>query len=70
MSLFFHFQFFRLHNLGCRRCHLNECNLEWNFARAKSSLGFGRIKNLYVNPNFGKEGLQSDQLELHCTLIN
>ena len=53
-----------------KRAHLDECNLEWNFARTKSSLGFGRIKNLYINPNFGKEGLQSDQIELHCTLIN
>ena len=53
-----------------RRYSVIECNLEWKFTRAMSSLGSGHIKNLYVNPNFGKEGLQSDQLELHCTLIN
>ena len=53
-----------------RRCSQTECYLEWEFARTMSSLGLSRIKNLYINPDFGKEGLQSDQLELHCTLIN
>ena len=50
-----------------RRCTQTECYLEWDFARTMSRLGLTRIKNLYVNPDFGKEGLHSEYLELHCT---
>ena len=53
-----------------RQCSQTKCYFEWDFTGTMSNLGFGHIKNLYVNPDFGKEGLQSDQLELHCTLIN
>ena len=63
-----------------RPCSKTECYFEWDFTHPWSkktpgtprtwTLGSGHIKNLYVNPDFGKEGLQSNQLELHCTLIN
>ena len=45
----------------------------WNFHFAKTFMGikFSKIKNLFVNPDFGKEGLHSnnDNLELHCILL-
>ena len=55
-----------------RRCSQTECYLEWDFAGGPSALGLTIIQNLYVNPDFGKEGLHSEHLhlELHCTQIN
>ena len=53
-----------------RRCSQTECYLEWEYhASTNPGLGLVSIKNLYVNPDFGKEGLHSDQPELHCIQI-
>ena len=44
----------------------------WNFHFAKIFMGipFSKIKNLFVNPDFGKEGLHSNEsLELHCNVL-
>ena len=42
----------------------------WNFARTFLGIRFARIKNLFVNPDFGKEGLHSNKsLELHCNVL-
>ena len=42
----------------------------WNFHFAKTFMGikFSKIKNLFVNPDFGKEGLHSKNysLEYYC----
>ena len=56
-----------------RRCSQTECYLEWEYhASTNPGLGLVSIKNLYVNPDFGKQGLHSEHLhlELHCTQIN
>ena len=41
----------------------------WNFHRTISTLKFGHIKNVYVNPDLGKEGIHSnkDHFELYYT---
>ena len=40
----------------------------WNFARTFLGIRFAQIKNLFVNPDFGKQGLHSkdNSLEPHC----
>ena len=40
----------------------------WNFAKTFLGIEFAKIKNLFVNPDFGKEGLHSKDysLEPHC----
>ena len=55
-----------------RRCSQTECYLEWDFEHGAPALGLTTIQNLYVYPDFGKEGLHSEHLhlELHCTQIN
>ena len=42
----------------------------WHFAETFLGIKFARIKNLFVNPDFGKEGLHSNEsLELHCNVL-
>ena len=40
----------------------------WNFTRTFMGIKFAQIKNLFVNPDFGKEGLHSKNysLEYYC----
>ena len=42
----------------------------WNFAKTILGIKFAQIKNLFVNPDFGKNGLHSNKsLELHCNIL-
>ena len=34
----------------------------WNFTRTFMGIKFAQIKNLFVNPDFGKEGLHSKRI--------
>ena len=43
----------------------------WHFAETFLGIKFARIKNLFVNPDFGKQGLHSKNysLEPHCNTL-
>ena len=42
----------------------------WNFARTFLGIRFARIKNLFVNPDFGKAGLHSKTIALNLTVMH
>ena len=42
----------------------------WNFARSILGIGIAKIKNLFVNPDFGKAGLHSKTIALNLTVMH
>ena len=42
----------------------------WNFARTFLGIKFAQIKNLFVNPDFGKAGLRSKSIALNLTVMH
>ena len=42
----------------------------WNFARSILGVGIAKIKNLFVNPDFGKAGLHSKTIALNLTVMH
>ena len=42
----------------------------WNFARTFLGIRFAGIKNLFVNPDFGKAGLHSKTIALNLTVMH
>ena len=50
-------QFIQFRNFA----HLTRNSAKWTFPNVISQIKFARIKNIFVNPNFGKEGLYSTE---------
>ena len=42
----------------------------WNFAGSFLGIKFAQIKNLFVNPDFGKAGLHSKTIALNLTVMH